>query len=135
MAVHCRAPKTTQCGCGTWRRGVLPAVLEGHTDGVWVVAESPDQHQALSGSFDNTLRLWDLERGRCLCVFEGQTGNVISVAWETNHAAPSSGSADNTVRLWDVEKGYCLGTLEGHTDWVRSVAWNGGSSPRTVRLR
>ncbi|NJS38981.1 MAG: hypothetical protein HC783_08190, partial [Rhodobacteraceae bacterium] len=39
----------------------LPRVFEGHTNWVSTVAWSPDQRQALSGSFDETVRLWDLQ--------------------------------------------------------------------------
>jgi WD40 repeat protein len=35
-------------------------VLKGHTDGVWSVAVTPDGKTVVSGSYDNTLRVWDL---------------------------------------------------------------------------
>jgi len=38
--------------------------FEGHTDWVSAVAVTPDGRRAVSGSWDQTLRLWDLENGR-----------------------------------------------------------------------
>src|SRR5207248_747652 len=41
-------------------------VLTGHTNAVMAVALSADGRQALSGSDDTTLRLWDVASGQCL---------------------------------------------------------------------
>ena len=40
--------------------GATVATLEGHTSYVWAVAFSPDGNRAVTGSFDNTARLWDV---------------------------------------------------------------------------
>ena len=45
--------------------GPLIRTLEGHTNWVTAVAMLPDGRRALSGSGDNTLKLWDLESGIC----------------------------------------------------------------------
>jgi WD40 repeat protein len=112
-----------------------------HTAAVQSVAFSPNGACALSGSEDRTLRLWDLETGRCLRVLEGHTARVWSVAWSPDGHQVLSGSGDNTVRLWDLETGRCLRVLEGHTATVFSVAWSpdghqalSSSQDRTVRL-
>jgi small GTP-binding protein len=116
-------------------------VFEGHTGEIWTVSWSTDQRYALSGASDCTLRVWDVDTGRCVRVLKGHTAAVNDVAWSTNQHSALSGSSDNTVRLWDVVIGRCLGVLEGHTSAVRSVAWSAdqrfalsGSDDRTVRL-
>ena len=51
--------------------GPMIRTLSGHSDRVMSVALSADGSRALSGSSDNTLKLWDLITGDCLATFCG----------------------------------------------------------------
>jgi small GTP-binding protein len=123
-------------------------VLKGHSDQIWSIAWSPDHRYAISGGKsedkkEDVMRLWDLEKGKCLRVFEAYQPStaVWSVAWSSDQRFAISGAYDKTVRLWDVETGRCLRVFEGHTDSVRGVSWSrdqrrilSGASDNTVRL-
>lgn len=105
------------------------------------VAFSPDGRFVLSGSHDNTLRLWDVESGSCLRVLTGHHGAVRSISWGPEGRLALSGSNDGTMRVWDLATGQCTRVLEGHTGRVFSVAWslNGlgalsGACDHTLRL-
>ena len=98
------------------------ATLQGHTNWVTSVALSPDGSRAVSGSHDNTLRVWDLHSGECLATLQGHTRGVLSVALTPDGSRAVSGSGDHTLRVWDLHSGQCLATLQGHTSIVYSVA-------------
>jgi small GTP-binding protein len=104
-------------------------------------AFSQDSNYALTGADDNTVRLWDLATGDCLCVLSGHAKKITSLAWSDDKRRALTGSRDMTVRLWTVEKGYCLRQFKGHTDSVCAVAWStdqqqilSASEDKTVRL-
>jgi WD40 repeat protein len=69
---------------------------------VFSVAFSPDGKTLASGSFDKTIRLWDVAKGQPIGVpLTGHTDKVFSVAFSPDGRTLASGSADNTIRLWD----------------------------------
>ena len=72
--------------------------FEGHTRKGWSVAWSVDELRALSGASDGTMRLWDVETGRCLRVFESHQLTVWSEVWSANGAYERSRFAPDAAR-------------------------------------
>jgi WD40 repeat protein len=73
--------------------------LEGHSASVRSVAFSPNGKQVVSGSNNNTVRLWDAATGALQQTLEGHSDSVSSVAFSPDGKQVVSGSDDNTVRL------------------------------------
>jgi serine/threonine protein kinase len=97
--------------------------LMGHGDWVTGVTFSPDGNEALSGSRDGTLRLWDLESGQETRQIQGHAAGVTSVAWIEARLAVSAGQ-DRVLRLWDLDAGTEVRRFEGHRErvWTFAVA-------------
>ncbi|KZT70094.1 WD40 repeat-like protein, partial [Daedalea quercina L-15889] len=69
----------------------------------------------VSGSYDCTVRVWDIVEGTCKWVLVGHTQKVYSVALDIHRDIAGSGSIDSTVRVWDIQSGQCRHVLRGHT--------------------
>ena len=123
---------------GDWRGKV-----EGHTGRVTSLAFKPNSYLLASGSYDNTIRIWNVGNNNRHHVrtLRGHTNWVISVAWSPDGRTLASASVDGTVRLWNPNNGINFAVLRGHTAGVTSVAWSpdgrilaSGSTDYTVRL-
>ncbi|PVF93396.1 WD40 repeat-like protein [Serendipita vermifera] len=101
-------------------------ILKGHTQSVNSVAFSPDSKYIVSGSGDNTVRVWDAETGNIVTApFTGHKQPVTSVSFSIDSQWVISGSSDKTIRVWNAETGDLIaGPFEGHKDTVRSVSFS-----------
>jgi WD40 repeat protein len=96
-------------------------ILAGHAEYVGAVAVTADGKRIISGSGDNTVRVWNVVTGECLAILEGHDEPVNGVAVTSDGWRAISGSDDKTVRVWDVQLSQCLTILEGHTGPVNGV--------------
>jgi guanine nucleotide-binding protein subunit beta-2-like 1 protein len=106
--------------------GFARRALRGHSHFVQDVVISSDGQFALSGSWDSTLRLWDLNSGNTTRRFIGHAKDVLSVAFSVDNRQIVSGSRDRTIKLWNTlgECKYTIGEPDGHTEWVSCVRFS-----------
>src|SRR5262249_34260068 len=91
--------------------GRMLHTLKGHDHWVNAVAMSGDGTRALSGSVDETLKVWDLTSGRLLHTVEGHAASVWAVAMSGDGTRAVSGSYDKTLRVWDLTSGGVVATF------------------------
>ena len=110
------------------RSASLRMTLTGHTDAVTAVAvgRTGDREVIVSGSQDNTVRVWDAATGQPVGQpLAGHTDAVTAVAVGRagDREVIVSGSQDNMVRVWDAVTGQPVGQpLVGHPSTVTAVA-------------
>lgn len=91
---------------------------------VLLVAFSPDGQRLVSSSYDQTIRLWHLESGKCERILQGHCDRVWQVAFNPDGRRIASCSYDRTIKLWDAQTGECLNTLIEHQGAVTSVCFS-----------
>ncbi|KAF8163015.1 WD40-repeat-containing domain protein [Crassisporium funariophilum] len=105
-----------------WRRGRCTVrTLKGHTDGVMCLQFSETlSHPAfpvlITGSYDRTVRVWNLETGVEFHCLKGHTRAVRALQFD--EVKLITGSMDCTLKVWDWRRGKCIKTLNGHTEGV-----------------
>jgi len=124
-----------------WREAgqTLHLAWQAHTDMVWALAFSPDERTLASGSFDNSVKLWDVE-SRALLWSGWHTKGPTCLAFAPDGSLLASGEYGATVRLWDAKLGTPLQELL-HPSVVFSLAWSpdgrllaSGDVAGTIRL-
>ncbi|XP_026476912.1 F-box/WD repeat-containing protein 7-like [Ctenocephalides felis] len=121
-----------------WRSAPVrpPKVLKGHDDHV-ITCLQFSGNRIVSGSDDNTLKVWSAVTGKCLRTLVGHTGGVWSS--QMSGSVIISGSTDRTLKVWDADTGECTHTLYGHTSTVRCMHLHdhkvvSGSRDATLRV-
>ncbi|KAF6525344.1 hypothetical protein HZS61_011139 [Fusarium oxysporum f. sp. conglutinans] len=115
--------------------------LEGHTNWVTSVLFSQDGKLIASGSYDHTVKIWNVATGEEERTLKGHTDFVNSVVLSKDNKLIASGSRDKTIKIWNVATGEEEQTLEGHTNSVNSVVFSNdgkliasGSLDTTIKI-
>ncbi|GLE05942.1 hypothetical protein PINS_up015153 [Pythium insidiosum] len=80
----------------------------GHGGPIWAL-HFDDDALLFSGSYDKTVKIWELWSGKCLRTLRGHTGWVSSL--DSHGDVIASASWDSSIMLWDKRTGALLRTL------------------------
>lgn len=126
-----------------WRRGRCSVrTLKGHTNGVMCLQFSETLPHLpfpvlITGSYDRTARIWNLESGMEIRCLRGHTRALRALQFD--EVKLITGSMDHTLRVWNWRTGECIRTLESHTEGVvclnfDSTVLASGSVDTTVKV-
>ena len=79
------------------------------------MAISADGRRAVSASWDQMLKVWEVDSGRELRTLIGHSDAVTGAAMTADGRRAVSASADQTLKVWEVASERELCTLGGHT--------------------
>ncbi|KAF9974933.1 hypothetical protein BGZ65_008497 [Modicella reniformis] len=134
-----------------WRRcNYKVKEFRGHTDGVMCLQF--DDSFLITGSYDKTVKVWNIETGECLrtltghtlCIWNFATGECTTLTGHRDlvnkvqiykKVLLFSASDDRTVKLWDIATRTCLRTFTGHADRVQCLQTSGDALIRILNKR
>ena len=102
--------------------------LQGHIWTIEALDFSPDGQTLVSGSYDHTVKVWNLNNGKLITTLDGHKDGVNDVVISPDGKLffTAGGTAEpNTskvVKVWDMKTKKLLRTLKGHTLGVISLA-------------
>ncbi|GCC27287.1 hypothetical protein chiPu_0005711 [Chiloscyllium punctatum] len=99
----------------------VPHSLSGHAGAIKAVILCEEQGFLLSGSYDLTIRKWNLKTATCVTMYRGHTGFITCLSLHENVLV--SGSTDCHAKVWDLQKGTCFHTFKQDKS-ILSVAIN-----------
>jgi WD40 repeat protein len=100
----------------------LQQTIAAHSDWVRCLSFTPMGDQLVSGSFDKTIKLWQLDTGTALYTLGDRLKGVFALAVSPDGQLLASGSRDETIELWNLSTGALLHNLSQHQGSVRSLA-------------
>lgn len=114
--------------------------LSGHKDSITSVGFNFDGSMALTGSYDGTVRVWNVNNGEMMAVLEGPE-DIEWALWHSKGNAIIAGSRDGTVWMWLAPSGQCMQVFAGHDGGVPAGCFSSdgkficsGGEDGTVRI-
>ena len=119
-----------------WKYGRCQTkVFKGHDNGV--MALQFFDNILATGSYDTTIKIWDIETGEELRTLRGHTSGVRCLQFDDSKLI--SGSLDSTLKIWNWQTGECISTYNGHSEGVISLHFDAnilvsGSVDKTAKI-
>lgn len=103
--------------------------FKGHTNCVQAVALSKDRRMVLSGSLDNTVRVWDPKTGDRLKVINVKK-RVYSICWNNNDTQFAAGCSDGSIQIYSIQQNFELIKVlqKDYGYQIHSVDWSKDNS-------
>jgi len=112
--------------------------LHGHNHFVSSLALNSDSTKLVSGSWDKTIRLWDIPSSKSEKIFKGHTKDVLCIAFSHDERLIFSGGMDNTLKYWNTKgelrfdnnqfRGWVsciLNISKGKSNYIAVGSWDG----------
>ncbi|CAJ2509741.1 Uu.00g056410.m01.CDS01 [Anthostomella pinea] len=115
-------------------RATMKTFAGQHTNGVTCLQF--DDNILATGSYDSTIKLWDIETSEVIRTLHGHTMGIRALQFDDRMLV--SGSLDSTVKIWNWRTGACINTLN-HQGGVITVHMDGdllasGSMDRSIKI-
>jgi len=116
-------------------------VYSGTATHIWSIDYAPERNKIAAGSFDYSVKVWDVSSAKIETVLKDHSKSVLPVVFSPDEKYLATGSFDKTVKLWNAQNGELIRTMEIHTDNIYDVKFHPtgmylatASRDKTIRL-
>ncbi|KAI4246309.1 MAG: hypothetical protein L6R40_001977 [Gallowayella cf. fulva] len=119
-----------------WKHGRYSTkIFRGHSNGVMCLQF--DDHILATGSYDATIKIWDLESCQEMRTLKGHESGIRCLQFDDSKLI--SGSIDRSLKVWNWHTGQCISTYTGHSGGVIGLHFDSallasGSMDHTVKI-
>ncbi|KAM5485640.1 hypothetical protein McanCB56680_001942 [Microsporum canis] len=119
-----------------WKYGrCTTTIFRGHTNGVMCLQF--DDNILATGSYDATIKIWDIETGKEIRTLRGHESTIRCLQFDDTKLI--SGSLDRTIKVWSWRSGECISTYTGHQGGVLCLHFDSttlasGSKDNTIKI-
>ncbi|KAH4223382.1 hypothetical protein HBI06_135080 [Parastagonospora nodorum] len=119
-----------------WKDGKFTTkIFKGHENGVMCLQF--DDQVLITGSYDATVKVWDIKTGEEIRTLKGHTQGIRCLQFTESTLV--TGSLDKTIKMWNWRTGALMRTLIAHSDGVIGLHYIGnmlasGSSDHTIYI-
>ncbi|MCT7983678.1 WD40 repeat domain-containing protein [Laspinema sp. A4] len=93
-----------------------------HDRGITTLDFTPDGNRLIAGSFDATIKCWDLVNRELHYSLVDHPSWIKSLKINPNGQLFASASRDG-IRFWNIETGEAVGFISAESDWAQAIAW------------
>ncbi len=109
--------------------------FRGHTNGVMCLQF--DDNILATGSYDATIKIWDVDSGEEIRTLRGHDSGVRCLQFDDTKLI--SGSMDRSLKVWNWRTGECISTYAGHSGGILSLHFDStllasGSMDKTIKI-
>jgi len=109
--------------------------LQGHGKKVALVEFNPSANSILAtGSFDRTIRVWNIETASLVCTYDGLGDNIYSMSWNADGSMIGTTAKDKKLQLYDPRQPTAAQVVESFDGpksskvfWVPCLNWIGAT--------
>lgn len=113
------------CAIGRGQEASMKTIVQtGHYGTILCLDISPDGKLLLTGSQDQTIRLWEMSTGRELRTFHGHEKGVRTIQFHPDGHRFVSVAYDKKAILWDVTSGQMIREWKDSADVIRSAVFS-----------
>ncbi|MDP1563828.1 MAG: serine/threonine-protein kinase [Pirellulaceae bacterium] len=103
---------------------LVHSIADAHSGAIRALAVSPDGKQLATASWDQTIKIWDVDVAKHVRTIQALSGSLMAVAWSPDGLHLAASGMDFTITVWESATGQLLQKFSGHEFTTRDLSFS-----------